>query len=164
MLWPLCLGGVVWLCVPLFAKTFTQAYFECWNITIFSLSGGCTPDRRIWDCLLGQTRNPLLKSLGMGLNWLCIMSKTQDINVNFHFILNYAPVKIILDSFEWSWTTDSLNVFCLYNGIKFQQCSSQLIKVSPNLGVQLSSSLWTFSQTQKQLYLMFFAYIRQDKT
>ena len=43
VLWPLCFGAMVWLCVPMFAETFIQAYFECWNITIFSPSGGCTP-------------------------------------------------------------------------------------------------------------------------
>ena len=63
----ICFGAVVWLCVPLFAETFIQEYFECWNITICQCLGVAPPDPRIWDCLLGQTRTPLLKSLRKGL-------------------------------------------------------------------------------------------------
>ena len=41
---------------------------------------GCTPRPRIWDCLLGQTRTPLLKSLctGLRLEWYPL-PKVEDL-------------------------------------------------------------------------------------
>ena len=142
--------------MPLFAETFIQVYFECWNITILSASGGL----HILDCLLGQTRTPpfTISAYGPGYklitSWISGLSSfPQLLRRKTDIVASYRVVPYLQHCYAWVVTSSAVhNYWKCYINIVTRTCSGfyWYIRTLPRALRALGSRVYTYiSQTPR---------------